>query len=360
MKISRLVSLGFGLLFCVGLSLQAQSVNPPGNPGNVDSEWRSLNGRALPPSARAPAGTAPRGAAQQAQERQEQLTHFLAIAEEARIFGRDHADHAQVAQVLEAKSLLKAAFLGDDSREARRQALVSEIEGDKTLPTKDRFEVVAMAEHLLLRELAKDALQARLTREESARYLMKEFPEERGGYAALLGAADIAGDRAQVLAVAREVLDSPAPFAAKAEARVLTGRYELIGKSLADVANTALGRDNWFEKTRGRQVLLYTWATWSQRSIAYAKELGVRVPPGVLIIGYNLDRDAAGARAVAAREALPGEHYYNAGGVGAWPALLLKLNSAPLVYVTDEKGLIREVAAQRSKIETLFPAVSGR
>lgn len=350
----------FGLV--VGLlalvpALFAQPANPPANPGNADSELRALIDRALPPSARAPARTLPRTAAEQAQERSDQLAHFLGIADEARSFGDSHASHAKAAQMLEAKSLLRAAFLGDKTREARLQALVGELANDKTLPSKDRFEVVAMSEHLLLRELAKNSPQARVAREESARYLMREFPTERGGYEALLSAAENGNDVARVKAMTQHVIDSPAPFAAKAEARILAGRYDLIGKSLADVANTALGRGNYFEKTRERQVLLYTWATWSKGSIAYAKGILTKSPKGALIIGYNLDRDMAAAKKIATREGLPGEHYYNDGGVGSQLALLLKLNAAPMVYITDAHGIIRDVGAQHGDLADRFAAV---
>lgn len=341
-------------LFVLAPALLAQSANPS------DSAWSALLDRALPPSARAPVRTAPRSAAQQQQERSEQLTHFLAIAGEARSFGETRASHAKVAKVLEAKSLLKAAFLGDKSREVRMHALVGEIERDQSLPARDRFEVVALAEHLMLREVAKSPAQARVAREESARYLMREFPGEVGGYSALLGGAVGAGDPAKVRAAAQEVLDAPAPFAAKAQARILIGRYELVGKSLADVANTALGRGNYFEKTRDKRVLLYTWATWSKSSIAYAKEVLAKAPAGVLVIGYNLDRDVAGAKRAATKEGLPGEQYYNEGGPGAWLALLLKLDTAPLVYLTDARGVIRDVAGQRGEITARLTAAQGR
>ncbi len=335
-------------------NLRGQAANPV---TGVEANWRGLLQRALPPSARAPARTTPPSAAQQAQERSEQIAHFLAIADEAKAFGQVNADFAKTAKALEAKSLLKAAFLGVNSNDKRLQALIGEIESDTSLPAKDRFEVVAMAEHLLLRQLAKSSAQARVAHEESARYLIRKFPDQPGGYSTLLGVAAQENDAVKVKAVTQEILVSPGPFAAKAEARVMAGRYELIGKSLADVANTALGRGNFFEQARDRQVVLYTWATWSPNSLTYAKEMLAKIPPGVLIIGYNLDRDITEAKKIAKREKLPGEHYYNDGGPGAWSALLLKLNGAPLVYVTDTRGVIREVAAQGSELVTQIAAL---
>lgn len=68
----------------------------------------------------------------------------------------------------------------------------------------------------------------------------------------------------------------------------------------------------------------------------------------------------AAAKKAALKEGLPGEHYYNEGGPGAWLALLLKLNATPQVYLTDARGVIRDVAAQRGNLTSRLSAVSGR
>lgn len=298
----------------------------------------------------------PRTEQQHTSEKAELKAHYAALAEEARSFQAKYptAIEASGAKVIEAKSLLKLAFLGDNSRSARADLLVTDIEKNTSLPASVRYEVIALSEHILLRQSAKSPAEARAAHETSARYLIREFPGEVGGYLTLLSAADASSDRSKVLAVTQEIENSSAPFAAKGAARVTANRYGLVGKSLADVANTALGRDNFFEAARKRKTVLYTWASWSPNSIAFAKNALSKLPKSVLVIGYNLDRDIDAAKKIASVENLPGEQYYDSNGTASWLALLLSLNAAPIVYVTDDGGVITDVAAQRKDLSVLL------
>lgn len=347
--------------FCLP-TLPAKGEKPSDKTSSVEADWQSLRAKELPSAALRQSMAGPRSAEKRIKDDSDLKAHFLSVADDAAAFSRKNPKSVRVsdAKILEAKNLLKAAFLGEKSRDTRTLALVNEIEKDKSLPVKQRFEIVAMSEHLLLRQVAKSSEQARLVHEVSARYLMKEFPSEMGGYAALLGTAQSTNDTKKVKETARDILGSPAPFAAKAQARVLAGRYELVGKSLADVANTALGRGNFFETYRDKSVVLYTWATWSPRSIAYAKQVVADAPQGTLIIGYNLDTNLSDAQKAAKKENLPGTHYYNEGGMGSLLALLLKLNSAPLAYVTDEGGVIRDVAVEHSDLAAKLSTLKGK
>jgi hypothetical protein len=328
----------------------------------ADREWKGIEARGLPEAGRLPARGESRTPQQRAQDQNAIRAHFLATAVKAMSFREKHPRHEKVseARLLEAKSRLRAALLGDESQQARIQSLVGQVKGDTSLAGKDRFEVVAMAEHLLIREVAGNREEAAIARENSARYLIKEFPDEAGGYTALLAVAEATGDRASIRNAAKEVIHGAAPFAARARAQVLLDRDDLIGKSLADVANTALGRDNFFEQCRGRRVLLYTWSSEVPQSIAYAVKVVAGTPEDWLVIGFNLDRDVADAQALAGEMALPGQQYFNDSGIGSWLALLLKLNHAPLVYVTDEQGIIRDVGAQRGVLAERLASLTER
>lgn len=331
------------MICCPALKAQSES---------AEKSWQELLNREVPGIAKRPVRTGGRTPAEQAQERSELVAHYAALAQQAQHFTLAYPDHAKanIAKVIEAKSLLKLAFLGDSSRSARADLLVTQIENDTSLPDRLRFEVIALSEHILLRQTAKNPSEARAAHETSARHLIKEFPHEVGGYLTLLSSVDASGDTVRVLAVAQEIEESPAPFAAKGAARVVATRYALIGKSLADVANTALGRQNFFEAARNRRVLLYTWATWSPGSVEFAKNVLGKIKDDVLVIGYNLDRDVEAAKAMARKEKLPGAHYYDSAGPGSWLTLLLSLNTAPLVYLTDQNGVITDVSAQRKNV----------
>lgn len=328
----------------LALDLNAQSAA-----SDADRDWQALQDRLVPAANKTARAGVMTATATVPNEKAALIAQTTAVADQAQAFRARYPKDARAgaASVIEARELLKAALLGDTSRAARTDSAVSRVEADKTLPSKSRFEIVALSEHLLLRKVAKSSAEAQVARETSARYLMQSFPRETGGYLALVGAADATSDRKKVAAVAAEIERSAAPFAAKGAARVAAGRHALVGKSLADVANTALGRGNFFEAARRQRVVLYTWASWSPNSVAYAKTAFAKLPKDVLVLGYNLDRDVAAARALAAREKLPGRQYYDATGIGSRLSMLLFLNTAPLVYATDEKGVIIDVAGQR-------------
>jgi len=337
----------------------------PGSTDAAESRWQKLKNRLPPPSARldSPNPGGPKTPAERQQKRGELIAHFRALAADAGVFRDQNASHAKApeAKALEAKSLLKAMLMGDKASEAQAMELAAAVEKDRAVSSRERFEVASLAELALVRTF-QGSRQDRLAAQKlSAAYLVSEFPNEAGGHLSLLGAVELGGSRSDLKLVAREIIESEhAPFVAKARAQILLERYELVGKSLADVANTALGRGNFFEQCRGRQVLLYTWAAWSRSSIQFAKEIVSAAPAGVLVIGFNLDRDLAAAREIAGKESLPGEQYYNEGGIGSWVALLLKLDSAPLVYLTDDNGVIRDVAGQRNDLAAGLAAARQR
>jgi hypothetical protein len=322
--------------------------------GNSESSqrWQALQERQIPALAKKPARTSPKSAQEKAQERQELVAHYSSLAAAAKSFRESFPEdpNAKAALAMEADSLLKMAFLGDGTRAAYTDTLVGDIERDTTLPPRVRYRIVALSEYLLRRQTVRSSSEARAAHETSARYLIKEFPHEVGGYLTLLSSVDASGDAVRVLAVVQEIEESPAPFAAKAAARVIATRHLLIGKSLADVANTALGRQNFFETARQRRTVLYTWATWSPGSVEFAKNVLGKIKGDVLVIGYNLDRDVEAAKAMARMEKLPGTHYYDSAGPGSWLTLLLSLNAAPLVYLTDQNGIITDVSAQRKNV----------
>lgn len=347
------------LILYVAVSLTA-SLHAQTGGSDASQRWQALQERLIPALAKKPARTTPRTAQEQAQERQELTAHYLSLADAAKAFRQGFPGDAKAKDslVIETSSLLKVAFLGDSTRAIYTDALVNEIERDTTLPSRVRYNIVALSEHLLRRQTVRSSSDARAGHETSARYLIKEFPAEEGGYLTLLSAADASGDRAKVDSIVQEIEDSPAPFAAKGAARVVATRYSLIGKSLADVANTALGRDNFFEVTRTRKTVLYTWATWSPGSLEFAKNVLSKIEGDIHIIGYNLDRDVDAAKEVARKEGLPGTHYYDSAGPGSWLTLLLSLNAAPLVYVTDQNGVITDVSAKRRDISAMMN--SGR
>ncbi len=275
-----------------------------------------------------------------------EIEHYIALAASARRFQEKYPESANAltAKYVEAENLLKAALLSKQSDDSAATKLAEEIRQDRRYPEHQRYAVMYLAEQVLVRNVAKNPADYRKAKMESARYLMEEFPAENGGYSLLLGAAEETRSVAELAAAAREVLRLPAPFSAKARASVLIERVELIGKSLADVANTALGRDNYFERTRGCRTVLYTWTSGDAASIELGKRLELAVPKGTRVVGVCLDwpRNVSGHELIA-QAGLGGEQFFPEGGALSLLALMLKLDGPGVVYLTDRDGIITEL-----------------
>lgn len=329
---------------------QANNLPPTLTPNAADQKWAELQSLLAPP---APGGQSraqnPEAAAL---ARRQQADRFLRAADKAKAFGEDNAAHPQAREAhrIEAKSLLQAAMAGDASREARARELVGEVRRDQNLPAKSRLELVALAEAVRIRPLAKNRTEFLAAHEQSARSLIVEFPTEAGGYEALLRLAESHPDDAEGIRIAREIATMPAPESVKVASRTLLERQALVGQSLPDIARTALGEDNVISLARGRGIILYAWATISPGSMAAGKNLAKTAPAGLLVIGLNLDENVSAAQGRAQSEGLPGEQIYDPRGFESPLAQALKITRPGEVYVASAQGTLRSVSASRGDL----------
>lgn len=283
-------------------------------------------------------------------------TDFVAIADEAAKFLAEHPQDARTgpARVIQARNLLKAALVGDQAQRDQAFALAGAIETNPNFSRSERFDVAFLREQVVVRGQARNRADYFAACEASARRLIAAYGDLAGGYEWLLGTAEGTRDDQKLRAVAAEIQQSPAPFQAKARATIVTERFDLIGKSLADLANTALGRDNLFERTRNRRTLVYTWDLRSLESVARAVDIEKNAPRGVLVIGVCLDPDVKTARGVAAQMGLDAPQYYDEAGAGCFLAMRLKLHSPHLIYLTDDRGRISNVTAREDNLAALL------
>lgn len=274
---------------------------------------------------------------------------LLQVADGAKALRATYPDSAESrdAEVLEAKCLLNTALASDSSQAARAAKLIGEIRGDSRIPGHARFEVVALSEMVRLQSVAADREQFLAANELSARNLIGEFPQEIGGYEALFRLAENQSDDARGAGIAQEIMRMPAPALIKDQVQVYLDRRALIGQSLPEIADKILGADNPISASKGKPVLLYTWASWNPGSVAFARNLIKLAPKGVALVGVNFDLDAALARNLAQKETLPGAQLYADGGLDGTLARTLKVTTAMEAYVSDAHGNLREVAAQR-------------
>lgn len=267
--------------------------------------------------------------------------------------------HSRAAQArrLEAKALLNAALMGDSGVTEEAVAIAEEARKDTTLPVGERFELAKLRELVRSREFIHDARQLRYQRERSAKRLIEEFPNEAGGYEALLREAENQPEGEKAASLANEILASAAPPHVKEAAQTLAERYALIGQSFREIASEALGADSPIVAAGGGPTIIYAWATWSPGAIAFAKQLSQTAPAGAVLVGVCLDVDVEAARSAAAATGLPGQLVFDAQGVEGVLARRLKLTAGMPVYLTDRHGSIKDVAAERGDIVAKLDSV---
>lgn len=329
-------------------SLPAEGDSAAANRASADAEWARLKelGR------REPAGAVNAAdAAAISRARHQFVTDLIRDADQLGEFRSKYSDHPQVAEArrLEALSLVKAWGAGDISQRSRRERFVLEVRRDASLSPAQRSRVAAHADHVAVgqrQDLTRDGKL--LEYEKVNRALIREFPGVPDGHEALLQIARDSSD-AKAHSLARELAQTAAaPEWVRAEALSLASRHDLVGKSFPELAQPVLGPANVVERAQRKPMIVYSWATFAPRSIALAKRIATEAPPGVAVIGLNLDvRDLAPAKALAQAQRLPGDHIYDWMGRKGELAERIHLLDPGIVYLVGSDGLIRSVSGQR-------------
>jgi hypothetical protein len=319
-----------------------------------DQQWQDVSARLLPPTARITQAKAKRTKEERAADKAATRLHLVAIARELNAFRKENPTHPKAAEarLKETRSLLIAALLGEKLDNAELQADIEVVRRDVSLSAPDRFEVVALGERLLVRGAAKNRSEASIASEASARYLIREFPEQAGGYSELLHAGLIATPERSV-ALAQQVLDGPAPSAVKALAREVITRQTISGKALADVIGGQPGAAALLRETSGRPVVIYTWSPEDAISMERAKALGASIPADAVVWGVNVSPDVGAALAAAKSSALPGQQLYGARGFDSPVVTRLALTASRLVYAADSRGKITNLSDLRDPAAAL-------
>jgi len=344
------------LVTASSVSLAAADNSPRERAREVDPEVaqieqllrpRSLVGEGK--SQAAPAAPGPRDMAAQ-------LKTAAARAKAARARRSESDPAAPELAKLEAKALVNAALLGESSLADQAIKIAGEVRADSRVAKRERFEIAANAELLRVRKWHNDMPRLRQERIESARSLIREFPEETGGYEALLNEAQNQDDSAQAAALATELITTPStPEPIKAIAQLLVDRHALVGQSLFTIVSAALGDSSRIDSARGRPVVLYVWGSWSTGQIDLAKSLGNM--PGIAAVGFNIAEDPQAARAFAAREGLPGSLLFKDDDYNGDLAKALTLTVGSPVFICDSSGAIIDVTGDRGDFKAKLQRV---
>lgn len=262
------------------------------------------------------------------------------LADRARNFHAAHPNHplAGEARKLEVFSLIEAREMGDVGEGKRLEKQVEVLRKDPAVPASIRAQAAAAYDFSSAILPLKDAAERMNTTVEVARKLAKEFPAEPQAYEALLAVAK-ASPKEDAEKLAREIVESPAPEAAKKSAQLLLDRHGLVGRTLVSVMGEA-GGPLLAKLPPDSPVVVYSWATWGPGSIQFGRMIQAR---RFAAVGVCLDENTEEAATVAHQTGMGGELSYDAKGLVGGLAERLKFSTAGQIYLADAEGVIRDV-----------------
>lgn len=251
--------------------------------------------------------------------------------------------HCPEARRLEALSLLRAGFYGDTSQSTRCSQLVAQVRQDPSLSASDRYAVAAFADNAAVPADGSAPQAVRLAQyEKIARAHIKEFGSLPQTFESLLHVAQSCPD-ADAVRIANDLLKMPAPPDVQDGARNLLARHALVGTSLAALLGGALDASQLGQLQNGQTVIVFSWSTSVPGGVGPAIVLSSHAPSHCLLIGANLDPDPEAARSQAESLHLQGILLF--GKAASTLSGQLKLAELPAIFTTDQKGMIRSVAA---------------
>lgn len=197
--------------------------------------------------------------------------------------------------------------------------------------------------------------------ERGFRRLQARFPDEAEVYAELLFVADHR-DGPDALALARQIIDWPAPAAVKEKAKGVLQKKAALGRPF-DLRLTATdGSTIQLADLRGKVVLLDFWATWCppcREKLPELLSLYTRSHPrGLEIIGLSFDDDLDKLRRFVVDEKIPWKQVADGKKWNDSPrARESGITSLPTMWLVDRKGLLRDIDARddiATKVERLL------
>ncbi|HEX2852806.1 MAG TPA: hypothetical protein VHO24_06175 [Opitutaceae bacterium] len=302
-----------------------------------DAAWKQLRAAASPASDKSEPNK--KGPSSKA-EREAKAKALVEVANQARGFYAAFPSHskASAAKKLEVTSLLDAVDLGAVSEEARATQLGTAYRNDHSHSETDRFHV---ARQMMELEVEKKKLRAEARMDEIDRQadaLLPEFPGNAGVFRLYLEVVEN-GSEATARQVASKILSSSsAPATVKDQARTVIERYDLVGKSVALDFVSESGTAFKLADKRGKIVIAYVWSGATRASEAAFASITKAIKPEHEVVGINVDKDVAKAKATIAQEKPPGLQYVDERGLGSPVATQLKVVDVPCVYVFKANG----------------------
>lgn len=346
---------GLALLACLCLAgnlARAQntptaSANPTSDAANAegDKAWKETKKLTQPPM--------PPAAWQQQQPSREEVAKFytdalMKAANAAKDFYTKFPNHpkAEEARQMEYRLLnIAVNQYGNTESSPRLEVLEKKRLDDPKLTENERFELrVGAIQRLMsglpgsMPELVKDA-----------HALQKDFPTRKEVYQVyMMILSESEGDDARALA--KEIVDGPAPDEMKEQAKGILKRLDAVGKPIDIAFKSFDGRAVDLSKMKGKVVLVDFWATWCgpcMGEVPHVKEAFEKLhEKGFEIVGISFDQDKEKLESTLKDKGMTWPQYFDGEGWKNKYGQQFGINSIPTMWLVDKKGNLRDVNAR--------------
>jgi thiol-disulfide isomerase/thioredoxin len=346
---------GFFLMTCLGLAgiaaraddsapaaTNSISATPNAEADKAWKETKKLTQEPMPPASWQ----------EKAPTREEAGKYYLPFLQKAVDAAKDfytrfpNHPKAEEAHKTELKLLTVAVNqFGDTNLAPRLEALEQTRMADPKLSEDERFQMRMNAIQRLFQGMPESLPEL----EKSARALQKDFPNRDEVYQVyMMILSNSEGDKARALA--KEIIDGPAPDQAKEQAKGILKRLDAVGKPV-DIAFTAVdGRAVDLTKMKGKVVLVDFWATWCgpcMGEVPHVKEAYEKLhDKGFEIVGISFDKDKDKLETTLKEKGMTWPQYFDGLFWKNKYGVQFGIESIPTMWLVDKNGNLRDVNAR--------------
>ncbi len=153
------------------------------------------------------------------------------------------------------------------------------------------------------------------------------------------------GDEEKAKTLYSQILTKFPESSSAVKAKGAVARLDSVGNSLAFAAKVLGQSDKQVNlaSLKNRVVILHFWATWmgdATREMDKLKEIAAKYPKEVLVLGVNLDDDAALAQQFVETNRMTWFQMWEEGGMESRPANVLGIFNVPTIFVIGADGKV--------------------